>query len=81
MQKEVIKVGPVELTEQEAQRIYDSELYVCTSSAVYRVEYHENTGFNGRKMIVFKGIARRGRFYLLTASAVNKLVGQKCIVE
>ena len=81
MTKEVIKIGPVELTESEAQKAYDADLYLCTSSAVYQIKHHENTGFYGKKIIVCKGIAARGRFHLLTASAVNSLIGQKCIVE
>lgn len=70
------KAGAVELSEKEAFEIYNNSLYVCTSTAIYQPHFsaaQERVYFS--KIFDIRGLAKRGRFYKLTAGEVNKALG------
>jgi hypothetical protein len=76
----IIKAGFVELTEEEAFYIYQSGKYVVSYSGIYQPHYS-----NAQKTVYFskvcsqKGLARHGRFYVLDAAFINKLLGYELL--
>lgn len=72
----IIKIGNVELTEQEAQRIYDEGRYIVTYSKIYMLRKAAET-FKGR--VVYRtsegGMTRRGRFYAMDNETVHNVFG------
>ena len=70
------KVGRVELTEAEAWKIYNEKKYICTSTAIYQGFYSKaQNQVYFVKIADYKGIARRGRYYTLTADHINRIMG------
>lgn len=77
-----VKIGPVELTEQEIQAIYETGLYLVTYTKIYQLFYSvASRQYYGQ--LVYKlnrqkgqpGFVKRGRFATLSADDVNRLVG------
>lgn len=77
----IVKIGSVELTEEEVKALYEAKKYICTYSGVYQIFYNENYGFSGQLIIHYKNLARRGRFYSLTAKEINKIIGKSILRE
>lgn len=77
------KAGNVELNEKEAFDIYNNGKYVCTSTAVWQPHYigNQSQHIYFTKVLTVKGIARRGRYYTLTAAQVNSVLGGKYLLE
>lgn len=79
----IIKIGRIELTETEAQRIYESgRKYLVTSTRIYEVRYSVNAGYYGTQ-IYYDGKTRfckPGRFYKFSASEVNNILGFTLLV-
>ena len=75
------KAGRVELTKEEAERIYTEKRYICTSSAIWQPQYSQAQGriyfikISDYKISDYKGLANRGRFYTLTAEQINHIMG------
>lgn len=79
---EIIKIGNVELYESEVQKLYEEKKYIVTYSGVYQIFYsNAQKQFYGQKIINQKGIAARGRFYTMTAEAINHVLGEKILIE
>ena len=84
---EIIKIGPVELTNKEARAIYLSDAhYLVTYSKIYDVKYSQaQKRYYGT--VVFQtskkgeNYARRGRFYRYTAAEVNWLLGYYAVAN
>ena len=75
--KEVVKIGTVELFEDEAEKLYSSGKYIMTSSAVYQIFHSKNAGYYGQR-VHYKPHARYtrpGRFHTLTAKEINNVLG------
>lgn len=73
----IIRIGTVELTEQEAQQYYDDGKYIVTYSKIYKlVRTARNPEIHGHVVYTAKGMTRRGRFFAMDAATVNHLVGQ-----
>ena len=75
------KAGNVELTKEEAEKIYNEKKYICTSTAVYQPHFstaQQKIYFT--KIINFKGIAQRGRFYILDYKTINKIIGDEILL-
>lgn len=69
---EIIKIGNVELTDEEVQELYAEKKYICTYSAIYQIMYSQaQRRFYGSKLFSM-GLAGRGRFYALTAKQINQ---------
>ena len=78
----IVKVGSTELTEQEAEKIYEEKKYVVNYSGVYAIHYSmAQKQCYSRKVIDCKGMAKRGRFYIMTAETVNHIIGKKVLNE
>lgn len=78
MKKEAYcRAGQVELSEIEAFRIYNNQLYICTSTAIYQAHFRPNQPqqIAFTKICTYKGIAARGRWLALSASRINELMG------
>ncbi len=81
-----IRIGRVELTEDDARKLHEAGKYILTYSKVYAVCYSENAGYYGHEVYrtVTKGqggMCRRGRFHALTAAEVNNILGYKLLNE
>ena len=70
------KAGRVELTKEDAERIYANKQYICTSTAIYQPNFSQaQNRIYFTKIADYKGMARRGRFYALTAKEINDVMG------
>ena len=79
---EIVKIGNVELTKEEAQEIYSEGKYICSYTGIFQINYSQaQQRFYGQKVIDYKGYAQRGRFYIQSASQINKVLGQKILRE
>lgn len=76
----IIKVAMVELTRGEAERIHAAGLFVVNGRGVWQIDYStaQNT-FCGRLIVHAAGLTRRGRFHVMDAAAVNKLLGAEIV--
>lgn len=75
------KAGTVELNRQEAQEIYEGQRYVVTSTAIWQPFYSQaQDRYYFQRIIDYKGIARRGRFYVMTAQEINSCIGQEILI-
>lgn len=82
MNERIVKIGNVELYESEVQKLYEEKKYIATYSGVYQILYsNAQKKFYGLKIIEEKGIARRGRFYVMTPKEINKVLGKKVLIE
>lgn len=82
----IIRIGRVELTEDDARRLYEAGKYILTYSKIYAVCYSENAGCYGHEVYrtVTKGkggMCLRGRWHALSAADVNHLLGYKLLNE
>ena len=76
------KAGTVELTKEEAFGIYNAKKYVVNSTAIYQPHYSQaQDAVYFTKIASVKGLAPRGRFYMLTAAAINNIVGYAYLAE
>lgn len=76
----MIKIGRVELTPEEAYRMYKHNMYIVTSSKIFQLFY------DGVRQKVFgipiyysPGMSHRGRFYTMGAESVNNFLGFELI--
>lgn len=74
----IVKIGNVQLTEQEASSIYSAGKYVVTFSRVYQLFYSVNAGYYGQEVYRCpkgQNMAKRGRFHVMNGNDVNRLIG------
>lgn len=87
MNTTVIKIGTVELTPEEALKLYESKQYIVTYSSIYQLYYSQAQKVVCGSKIFSKspangiGLAKRGRFVTTSAAGVNKLLGFKLVNE
>lgn len=82
MEREIVKIGSVELYEEDALKLYEEKKYIVTYGGVYQLFYSSaQKKIYGQKVINQKGIANRGRFYAMTAETINNILGEKILVE
>ncbi len=80
--KTVHKVGSAEFYHEDLKKIAEEEKYVCTSSAIYQIMFSPaQKRYYGNKVADIKGIAQRGRYYLLTAKQINNILGYDLLNE
>lgn len=78
----IIKIGNVELTREEAERLYNEKKYICSYVGIFQICYSPAQDmYYGMKVINHKGYARRGRFYAHTAEQINHVFGKKILIE
>lgn len=74
--------GNVELAREEAEAIYTAKRYVVTSTAIWQPHFSQaQNKFYFTKIADIKGMARRGRFYKLTAKEINNILGRQLLIE
>lgn len=77
-----MKIGNVELTEEEALNLYQSKKYIVTYSKIYELFYSvPNTCIYGRVIYNNPGMCKRGRYHALSAADVNHLVGKVLVIQ
>lgn len=72
--------GRVQLTKDEAFRIYENKKYVVTSYGIFQPQWHNNQPeqrVSFHKISDIHGIARRGRYYTLTGDEINHVIGEQ----
>ena len=72
----IVKIGSVELTEQEAEQLFNERRYIVTYSKIYQLVYRAGA-IHGKQIYSSAGMTRRGRFFALTGEQINHLVGFK----
>lgn len=84
---DIVRIGPVELTLEDAQKMYEEKKYIVTYTKIFSIKYSQaQKRFYGLCMYTYDrkggpGMTRRGRFYALPACEVNRLVGYNLILE
>lgn len=64
---DIIRIGSVELTPEEAAAAHERGLYIVAFRRVYQVNYSADP------------LTRRGRFFRITGEAVNHLIGHELL--
>lgn len=79
---EIIKIGTTELTRDAVSKIYDDEKYVVNYSGVWQICYSmAQNQYYGLKVISYRGLSKRGRFYVMSAGDINHVLGQEILAE
>lgn len=71
----IVRIGTVELTEEEAEQIQRSGKYIVTYSRIFQVCYSLAAGWYGHELYYQPKMAKRGRFHVMTGAAINKMLG------
>lgn len=78
----IVKAGNVELTLEEAEKIYSEKKFVCSYSGIFAPHFSTTQNrYYFTKVIDCKGYARRGRFYIQDAKSINHVLGEKVLNE
>lgn len=76
------KAGRVELTKEDAEKIYNNKKYIVTSYAIFQPHFSQaQNRYYFSKIADIKGMAKRGRYYTLTAKEINHVLGYKYLRE
>ena len=87
MENRIVKIGSVEMYENDLPELYESgRIYFVTYSKIYQLMWANNYGWYGQLVYTKPtkggmGFTRRGRFYVQTAKQVNKWLGFKLFIE
>lgn len=82
MEAIIINAGTSQLTQAEVQGIYEQDKFVVNYGGVYQPHYSQaQKQFYFSKICTTKGLAKRGRFYILDGAFINKLLGYTLINE
>lgn len=79
---EIVKIGSVELTREEAAQLYDEQKYIVAWNKIWSIKFSQvQNRYYGQCVYTLskKGehFTRRGRFYRYSAEDVNWLLGFK----
>lgn len=70
------KAGRVELTKEQAYKIYNDKKYIVTSYGIFQPFYSQaSKQVYFQKISIIKGLVKRGRFHTLTGSEINHILG------
>ena len=76
------RAGNVELTKEDAERIYNNHLYIVSYSGIYQPHFSQaQNRIYFTQICMNKGMARRGRFYRLSAKEINHIMGFEYLNE
>ena len=73
---DIVRIGSVELTKEDAERYYRENRCIVTYSKIYQLSY--NAAKNkvcGHVIFESRGMTKKGRFFAMDAGTVNNLVG------
>lgn len=78
---DIIRIGSVELTPEEAAAAHERELYIVAFRRVYQVNYSAAQGRYYGQEVYYSAdpLTRRGRFFRMTGEAVNRLIGHELL--
>ena len=80
--EKIIKVGSTEFTESDLEKIYTEKKYIVNYSGVYAIHYSTaQKQYYSKKVVDCKGMAKRGRFFIMTAETINHIIGKKVLNE
>ena len=72
----IVKIGNVELTMEEALKYYSEGKYIVTFSKIYQLFYSQaQKKVYGQVIYSSKGMTHRGRFFAYSGAEVNHLIG------
>lgn len=80
-----VRIGAVELAEEEAFKIYEEGKLIVTYSKIYQLFYSRPYGGVYGQPIYSRpmrgqGLAKRGGFYIMDGAEVNRLLGFRLVV-
>lgn len=82
MEKHIVKIGSVELYDDEALKLYEEKKYIVTYTGIYQLYYsNAQKQVYGIKVISQRGIAKRGRFHAMDAQTINHILCRKILIE
>lgn len=74
--EKIIKIGSVELTESEAEKLHTDGKYIVTYSKIYQLFWsNAQKCVYGNVIYTQKGMTKRGRYFAMTGAAINDLLG------
>ena len=77
---DIVKIGNVELTHEEAEQFFLEKKYICSYTGIYSINYSASQKqYYGLKVINHKGYAGRGRFFAHTAEQINAVLGKNIL--
>lgn len=80
---DLVKIGKVELTREQACAIADAGHFIVTPRTIYQVCWSNAQG-TAYGLKVYKSdsnMARPGRFYVMDAKAANSIIGFNLLVQ
>lgn len=75
---EIIKIGNVELTEEEAVKLCSEGKFLITYSKIYQL-VSDGKRIHGKVIYTQRGLARRGRYYAFTGKEINHLLKMELV--
>lgn len=79
---QIVKIGSVELTPDEAEKYYSEGKYIVTYGRIYQLFYSAaQKRVYGQVIYRHPGMTRKGRFFAMDAKTVNHLVGFNLVRE
>ena len=79
---DILKIAGAEFTRDEAMRIYQNNLFIVNGRGVWQVLYSTaQRTYYGQNIIRRSGLTKRGRFHVMDAAEVNRLVGAAVVWE
>lgn len=74
----MVRIGSVQLSEQEAENLYREEKFIVTYGKIYQVCYSPNAGFYGLCVYTTPtkgmGLVKRGRYITTNRAHVERLM-------
>lgn len=79
---DILKIAGAEFTRDEAMRIYQNNLFIVNGRGVWQVHYSTaQRTYYGQNIIRRSGLTKRGRFHVMDAAEVNRLIGAAVVWE
>lgn len=67
---------------RDIKEAHEEKRYIVTGKTVYQPFYSQNAGYYAQPVYISKELlTRRGRFFHMTAKAVNELIGLNLLRE
>lgn len=79
-EKQIIRIGNVELYADEALKLYTEKQYIVTYSRIYQLHYSAaQKRVYGTEIYYQPKLCLRGRYHTMSAAAVNRLIGKELL--
>ena len=70
----IIIIGGVELTAEDAAKLHEEKKYLVTYGKIYQLVDRAGK-ISGKVVYTSKGMTRRGRFYAMTSETIYNIFG------